>query len=123
MSAAMTEIEQWAGSALPEPYRAFLRGQEEDWPVGAGVLLYGRVSFVERNETYETKTYCPGFVTVGDDGGGRQILLPLTGGPVTIVDAGSMDPALSETVAGDFGEWLAAGCPLPGEEEKDDWEA
>lgn len=41
------------------------------------VVLYGRGSFIERNETYEVRQHCPGFVTIGDDSGGMQFILPL----------------------------------------------
>ena len=69
-----------------------------------------------RNETYQLKLYCPGFVTIGDDGGGMQLLLPLAGGPVSILDAGALGSANATHVADDFAGWLAAGCPLPDDE-------
>ena len=118
MSHTLEEIETWIGTALPAAYRAFLADREEELPVGELVLLYGRSDFVERNETYETKQYCPGFITVGDDSGGWQLLLSLSEGTVSLVDAGSMDPALAKAVAPDFSGWLGAGCPLPDEEDE-----
>ena len=112
----IADIEAWVGQALPPTYRAFLDSQADDVAAGEFVLLYGRASLVERNETYEAKRYCPGYITIGDDGGGRQVLLSLDAERVSLVDAGSMNPTFSEAVAENFGGWLAAGCPLPGEE-------
>ena len=112
----ISDIEGWVGQALPPPHRAFLNSQADDLSVGDFVLLYGQASFVERNETYEVKQYCPGYVTIGDDGGGRQLLLSLETGQVSLVDAGSMNPAFAEAVAEGFGDWLTSGCPLPDEE-------
>ena len=106
-------VEDWVGRRLPEPYRSFLETAAVEMPVGDRVLLYGRDVFVERNETFETKAYCVGYVTVGDDGGGKQFLLSLETGAVSVVDAGAMTPDAARDVAGDFGAWYAAGCPLP----------
>jgi hypothetical protein len=86
----MANIEGWIGQTLPRSYSAFLNSQADDLSVGDFVLLYGQASFVERNETYEAKQYCPGYITIGDDGSGRQILLSLATEQVSLVDAGSM---------------------------------
>ena len=75
-------VEQWVGRRLPEPYRSFLETAAVEMPVGDRVLPYGREVFVERNETFEA------------------------------VDAGAMTPDAARDVAGDFGAWYAAGCPL-----------
>ncbi len=107
----MEPIESWLGQTLPEPYRSFLQGALESEMHGDCVLLYGQDSFIERNETYEAKEYCPGWVTIGDDSGGTQILLSLEGGRLRYVDAGSMAVAESHPLADDFSSWLDAGCP------------
>lgn len=38
-----------------------------------GTAIYGPHSIRERNETYEAAEYCPEWVLIGDDGGGRDI--------------------------------------------------
>src|SRR5438105_13211197 len=106
-------IERWVGQPLPEPYRAYLCRLEDDRLIGDTVLLYGRSSFVERNETFETKKYCPQHVTIGDDSGGAQFILSLADGRIALVDAGSMAPELARSVADDFETWLEDGCPVP----------
>ena len=44
-------------------YRQFLNDHAGDLLASDSILLYGLSSLVERNETYETKRYCPGFIT------------------------------------------------------------
>ena len=113
----LKEIERWVGQPLPDPYRTFLGVQEESLPVGDFVLLYGRRDFVERNETTQVKEYCPGHVTVGDDGGGPQFVLALHDGRLFLVDAGAMTPDCFHPVADDFALWRADGCRFEGDDE------
>ena len=109
----IVQIEDWVGVSLPEPYRDFLSKHHESIFVGDRVLLYGRSDLRERNEVCGAKEYCPGYVVIGDDSGDWRFLLPLTGGPLTIVDAGAMSPAWAHPLANNFEFWLEAGCPLP----------
>ena len=111
-------IEEWIGQPLPEPYRTFLEGLPVERSVGDCVLLYGREIFVDKNEQTEAKTYCPGFVTVGDDSGGQQFVLSLTDGRLSLVDAGAMARDCFHPVADDFGSWLSSGCRFDGDEEE-----
>jgi len=113
----LKEIEEWTDQPLPEPYRLFLEDVPVERSVGEYVLLYGRELFVDKNEQMETKTYCPGFVTVGDDSGGRQFILSLADGRVSLVDAGAMTPDCFYPVADDFGSWLSSGCRFDGDDE------
>lgn len=112
MSQSLEEIEAWVGQRLPEPYRSFLEAHEEELLVGELVVLYGRAGFIERNQACEVKQYAPQCVTIGDDSGGRQVLLSLTNGRLGLVDAGSMSPADAQPLAERFDEWLAGGCDL-----------
>jgi hypothetical protein len=111
----INEIEAWVGSRLPAAYRAFLCDQFEDRVYG-DVNLYGRADFVEMNECHDVKRFCPGHVTIGDEGGGRQFLLALADGRMFLVGADDLDP--TDAVPGvpeEFASWLTAGCPLPAE--------
>ncbi len=112
----LDEIEAWVGQALPEPYRGFLDKHEQSLSVGDLVLLYGREDFVERNETWETQFFCPGFVAAGDDSGGRIILLSLANARLSLGDTGAMFPDMFHPLSDDFATWFAAGCPLPDED-------
>lgn len=113
---SIDEIEVWVGSRLPADYREFLTQHTDEVQRNDLVLLYGRSSFVERNETYEAKEYCPGYVTIGSDSGDNEFILSVDEGRVLWVDGGSMNPQDAELVAEDFSAWLAMGCPLPADD-------
>lgn len=65
-------LEIWTGCQLPPDYVEFLAR------IGGiffrdRVLIYAADSVVERNETFQIKTYCPGYLAIGDDSGGRAM--------------------------------------------------
>jgi hypothetical protein len=106
-------FQQALGHALPAHYLRFLQDWQEGLR-GEQVLLYGAESLMERNETYDTQQSCPGFITIGDDSGGRAVMLALDGDDraVYLVGHGSMQRDDFERVAADFHAWLAAACPV-----------
>ncbi|WP_193317093.1 SMI1/KNR4 family protein [Janthinobacterium sp. FT14W] len=110
---AIDALQRWLGHALPAHYLGFIEDGHEGMR-GEQVLLYGAESLRERNETYDTQQACPGYVTIGDDSGGRAVMLALDGGDraVYLVGHGSMQRDDFEWVADDFHAWLADGCPL-----------
>ena len=105
------DIESWL-APLPALYRAFLEANENDIAFG-DVLLYGRSSFIERNTTWEVKTYWPTVTAIGDNGGGQAFVIDHATGRVSMVDVGGMTEEISDPVADDFSHWLSAGCPIP----------
>ena len=107
------EIEAWLGCSLPREYREFLETCEIELPASDLVLLYGRSSFIERNETYETKKYCPGFVTVGNDSGDQEVMMSLQDASLYLVDGGSMQMENAEPLQARFAGWLNSKCPMP----------
>jgi hypothetical protein len=113
VSQQVEALERWLGYALPAHYRRFL-GDWQEGMRGEQVLLYGVESLRERNETYETQQFCPGYMTIGDDSGGRAVMLALDGAEraVYLVGHGSMQRDDFELAADDFASWLAADCPL-----------
>lgn len=72
MTVTIDDIQAWLGAPVPDGYRQFLADHPDDFTASDLVLLYGRSSFMERNETYQTKQYCPGFVTIGNDSGDME---------------------------------------------------
>lgn len=75
-------------------------------------FLYGTEDIAERNATWEVQQYASGYVAIGDDGGGRVLLMRLAEEEkkVWIVDAGVMDPQHAELVAEDLLSWVNEGC-------------
>jgi hypothetical protein len=83
---------------------------------GDRVALFQVGSLIARNEAFETKTYCPGYLVIGDESGDRAIVIPIDAplGDVFFVDQGAMTPDGFEKTTLPFHEWLARECPLPG---------
>ncbi|KAB0325805.1 SMI1/KNR4 family protein [Janthinobacterium sp. PLB04] len=110
---AIDAFQRWLGHALPAHYLRFLQDGQEGLR-GGQVLLYGVESLRERNETYDTQQSCPGYMTIGDDSGGRAVMLALDDAEraVYLVGHGSMQRDDFELAADDFVSWLAADCPL-----------
>jgi SMI1 / KNR4 family (SUKH-1) len=113
----ITLIEDWAGAKLPDAYKRILEGYEGRISNGP-VFIYSAEDVIERNETFETREYCPGYITIGDDSGGRAIVIDLSDQRcrVFMVDHGSMNPEDFALVSTDLSAWVEAGCPLPTDE-------
>jgi hypothetical protein len=115
MSAPTTveDIEAWLGSTLPAEYRQFLNSCTVDSHPSTRVVLYGTSAFIERNETYETKDYCPGFVAIGNDSGDMELVMALEDAAIYLVDGGSMQMDTAEPLLERFSTWLSKNCPIP----------
>ncbi|MEK4567613.1 SMI1/KNR4 family protein [Bacillus sp. FSL K6-3458] len=105
------ETESQLNMLLPHAYKTLLK-QTNGCSVEGGVLLYGTEDIVERNKTWEIHHYANGYVAIGDDGGGRVLLMRQAEEEkkVWIVDAGVMDPQHAELVAEDLLSWVSHGC-------------
>ena len=109
----LAEISNWIGLPLDKGYQAFLANHGGQF-VGDIVRFYGVDEVIERNECYETRLYCPGFLAIGDDSGGRAIVVhsQLSPPEVFVVDHGSMSPEDFELVSSNLLDWVNNGCPL-----------
>ncbi|MES2260464.1 MAG: SMI1/KNR4 family protein [Pseudomonadota bacterium] len=105
-------VEIWAGCPLPPAYVDFLARIGGEFFRDC-VLIYSADSIIERNETFQTKVYCPGYLAIGDDSGGRAIVIPLDAANSTVfsVDHGSMAPEEFEVVGESLQKWVADECP------------
>jgi hypothetical protein len=113
---SLEEIENWLGQRLPEFYRSFLADTAESFLADNGrTLVYGRDAIMERNETFESRVYCPGNLMVGDDSGGAALVLSLENGRIHSVGMGAMTPDCFELIAPDFAAWVVAGFPYADE--------
>lgn len=111
---AVSTAERTLGRALPRPILDLYR-DSDGLTTDHGILVYGAGELVERNRTLEVALYAPGYLAVGDDGGGRALLLsPSEDG--CWVDMGSMDPRIGTPLGMTFATWLDAGLPLPEDE-------
>lgn len=104
-----SEIEKYFDCSLPKTYKEFVAANEggtfED------VYLYKPSMLLERNECYETMKYAPGYIAIGDDGGGMAFILKLdeSDPEVSTVGHGCMDPEFKETIFNTFSGWQASG--------------
>ncbi|MNF09415.1 hypothetical protein D3C80_2100740 [compost metagenome] len=57
-------------------------------------------------------TYAPGYLAIGDDSGGRSILISFTSECVCLVGQGSMDSDDFEMIGNSLACWLSKGCML-----------
>ncbi|MCG8668416.1 MAG: SMI1/KNR4 family protein, partial [Pseudomonadales bacterium] len=62
------ELEHFFEKKLPKAYVVFL--DETNGGTFGDILVYSKDDVIERNECYETKEYAPGWIAIGDDGGG-----------------------------------------------------
>ncbi|MDR2874304.1 MAG: SMI1/KNR4 family protein [Methylobacillus sp.] len=115
MVSSVEDVEKWLGQPLPEPYRSFLAGVTDDFPAANDrTLVYCSASVVERNETYQSRLYCPAHVAIGDDSGGMFLILSLADGSIHRAGMGAMTPDCLEPVAPNFTAWADAGFPYEG---------
>ncbi|NHZ60901.1 SMI1/KNR4 family protein [Massilia genomosp. 1] len=108
---AIEQVEAQLGMRLPDAYRELLacaNGMRFD----NGLVVYPVEELFERNETIEIEQYAPGYLAIGDDSGGRALVLALASGEVCLVDMGSMDPDDMEPVGSSLPSWVAGGCGL-----------
>ncbi len=112
-----SKFAEWLGAVLPKAYEDYLHAIDGRETLVGDVLFYDASSLIERNETYEVKAYCPGHFTIGDDGGGRAVVIRIADGAVLLVDHGAMTPECMTRLGDNFRDWHAAGCPLPNEDQ------
>ena len=107
---SLADIEAWLGQPMPRQYISFLPDTAESFlATNDRTLVYGRDSIVERNTTYQSHSYCPGHLMVGDDSGGAALIMSLEDERVYSVGMGAMTPDCFELVAPNFETWQAAG--------------
>lgn len=111
---AVTPVEDVIAQAEPA-YQRWLGSITADVSLENDVLLYGPDTLRERNTTFEVARYAPGYLMIGDDGGGNGFLIPCVGGvgPVFRVGLGSLLEDDFVVVATTFEAWEADGFAVP----------
>lgn len=114
MKPELDALEAWLGRPLPAAFVAALE-QHGGRLVEPGLLLYAADELLERNRAFETSLYCPGYLAIGDDSGGRAVVMAptITGRRCSPVDHGAMTPDCFEPLAPSLEAWLEAGPCLP----------
>ncbi len=104
-----------------EQYQQLVQSLANDLAIGDYVLFYGPDRIEERNRTYEVQTYMPGWVAIGDDGGGQAILMKLDGtNSVYSCGQGALGSLQPVMISDSLVFWIENGCPL--HEDDDDFD-
>lgn len=106
-------FENWLEHRLPDKLRQLL-ADINGAQCGDVIRFYAPDELLERNETYQTKHYCPGWITIGDDGGGNAVMVvaDLSDHRVFLVDHGAMTTDCFVPVAIDLACWINDSCPI-----------
>ncbi|MBM6616701.1 SMI1/KNR4 family protein [Bacillus suaedaesalsae] len=114
------KVETKLHTKLPTSYKELLQ-YSNGVSTNAGILIYGTEDLIERNETWETEVYAPSFISIGDDSGGKVILLSqdAENKDVMIVDSRDMNPENASLISNDFIQWVNSGLKIDNEEKTD----
>ncbi|AXI04561.1 SMI1/KNR4 family protein [Aquirhabdus parva] len=104
----LNDLKAQFNEALPEDYIELLRFTD-GLTLKSGLIIYSSQNIFERNETLEVRTYAPNYLAIGDDSGGRSILIPFHGMGVYLVDQGSLDPRDMKKISQSLNSWLLDG--------------
>lgn len=110
-------IRQHFKTALPSVYMEFLAGCSERVR-DDGLLLYQASDVVERNMTFGVERFTPEFLAVGDDSGGRLIVIRFADSAAApfVIDAAALvpnrPPSLLVAIAPSWNQWSENGFPL-----------
>jgi cell wall assembly regulator SMI1 len=109
------QVEGALGCAFPRDYFDLLACSNGfNVPDVLSLSLYSTEELVERNTTYEVALYMPGWVMIGDDGGGRGIVIDCTQPQSAIyrVGMGVMQAEEAVYLAASLAEWIKSGFDL-----------
>jgi hypothetical protein len=109
--AGISSLMKGVGFDLPPTYLEMLR-HSNGFALQSGVVLYASEDVLERNKTFEVDVYAPDYFAIGDDSGGRLIVISKHNPGVWIVDGGSLDPQDMTLLAPSLEQWFATGCGL-----------
>ncbi|MGG3798506.1 SMI1/KNR4 family protein [Metabacillus fastidiosus] len=105
------KVEERMGLILPDDYKQLLQ-YTNGFAAENGVVIFGTDTINERNITYEVSEYAKGYVAVGNNGGGKFLLMASNKSATELiqVDSGIMDPAYATVVSNSFVNWINNGA-------------
>lgn len=108
--AELNALEAAFGVTLPATYRELMR-YSNGALLDSGVSIYSVGDAAERNTTYEVLEYCPGFLLIGDDSGGRGFLIDTKdeAGRIYGSGLGDLDPSEFVIIASTLQDWVDKG--------------
>jgi hypothetical protein len=112
---ALLRAQQQIKLTFPVEYINLLRCSNGFFvPNVASLLLYSVDELLERNETYEVQEYLPGWIMIGDDGGGQGIFIHHrdTNAQPFINGMGSMLITDAQSLAGSLSQWISKCCSI-----------
>lgn len=110
-SVRLVELQGGFHVQLPDAYVQMFNSAD-GFSLQNGVILYSSSELVERNKTLEVDKYASAYLAIGDDSGGRSIMLPLAGKGVYLVDQGSMDSDEFKRIGMSLTDWITDGCVI-----------
>ena len=115
IEAAVLQVEREIGGKLPQVHAVFLIRNSGDIR-GDSLLLYRAADLSERNAAAHVQRFAPGWLAVGDDSGGRLVMIQLDDSDARplLVDAGALGfPAMMRELGKTWREWEELGFPIP----------
>ena len=117
MDVPLEAIESCFGKQVPAAYAPYLSSSPEMLR-DDGLLLYDTASIVERNDTLGVQEYVADFLAIGDDSGGRLVVVRFDDPSARpfLIDGGAlipnMPPSLLKPLSASWAEWEGSGFPL-----------
>lgn len=106
------------GYRIPTTLIDFWRERNWSGLSGDHFEIYSLDEIVERNQTFETQEYCPGYLAIGNDAGSKVALMAGRddANEIFINYASSMKPSSMVSSGYSIGEWVNRGCPFDTDE-------
>ncbi|MBN3767641.1 SMI1/KNR4 family protein [Burkholderia sp. Ac-20365] len=110
LAAQIAAVESAMKVKFPSAYKDLL-SYSDGVLLDNGLSLYQLQDLAERNETYEVKDYCDGYLLIGDDSGGKGFLIKLENDDPSVFESGlgDLDPSDFSSIAVNLQEWISRG--------------
>lgn len=84
----------------------------DGFSLGNGLFIYSSDEVVERNMTFGVQSQLINYFAIGDNSGGRIILMPFDGENVYLSDIGFMHQLNLQIIAKSLDDWVRLNCDL-----------